>query len=1114
MSDILSHFTLSDPQQQAVQARAGDVVVVAGAGTGKTRTLVARYLSLLADGVPLRRIVAVTFTRKAAREMRNRVRADIGRYLARPDLEAAEYGRWQSYQNGLDAARIGTIHNLCSEILRSHPAEAGVDPRFNVLDEVQSALLVQETVEAALAWAVQAAFSPGGLGQDARQMFEMLSEGQLQDLIGAMLYQRPAMRAMVDNLPPDKIYTHWQEQLEAAQAQALESLLIRPEWRESVALLRENAPINEADKQAAQRLMVLAAVSEAQGQSLAAQRRALSILSEINLNGGSSKVWPGGAEQLKLVKEALKGLRELWNEAKLLSLRLNGQDEAVAAVMPAVYALFDYANRSYEAIKVEREALDFDDLEGLAVSLLGGNTAVRDYWQGQIQALLVDEFQDTNERQRAFIRLLCPEPGKLFIVGDAKQSIYRFRGADVTVFQSERTTIQSSGGSAISLDTSYRAHAALLESMNRLLQPVLGDPSPERPAYVAPFDPLVAADKVITSGLAAPFVEFHLALGNKGEALPTAAKGLAARLVALHRESGLDYGEMAILCRASSAFQYYEDALDAAGIPYLTVAGKGFYDRPEIRDLINALQAAADPHDDLALAGFLRSPGCGLPDEALYHLAKARPANHSLWETIQQGVQLPDGADQKRLRWAADLLNRLHQQAGRTRAADLLKLFLDETNYLAALRLAGQPRALRNVAKLLADVHNSELVDVADFLAYAQNLKASGSREGEARSTAGGAVQIMSIHQAKGLEFPVVVLGDAASTGSARSRRIIIDPLLGVLLGQEGEKGEKAAAYELGKALNGAQDAAEVDRLLYVALTRAEQVLMINGHGRTTRTGMSLAGWLGRLAEITGLSDCSLERYDEAGERCLNLDLAGAETAVTANLYEPNFRPSFSPVEPERANVQTEALEKVHRMLQAPVIAAQPVQEDQEELPARVWQVIPTTRQPQAPAWIIGTLVHEALALWRFPDTAINTAFVKWIKSRAGSYGLTDDRQLSDAVKQIARLLERFQRWELFPEINDAERRFHELPYSYEVSGGVETGYIDLLYRYNGRWTIIDFKTDEIRDESTVKGFLIDKGYVGQIERYGTAVNQLLGERPRLLICLLNGPKGVITHTI
>jgi hypothetical protein len=302
MTSILKQFTLSPPQEQAVQARERDVVVTAGAGTGKTRTLVARYLSLLADGLPLRGIVAITFTRKAAREMRNRVRADIGRYLLETELEPAELERWQNCHNGLDAARIGTIHNLCGEILRSHPAEAGLDPRFNVLDEAQSGLLLQETVEAALAWAVQVASGPtagptaepDSLGTSFRHLFRLLGERPLQALIATLLRERAVMVELAANVPAETIYEHWRSHLEQQQTAALDHLLNGPEWRDSLAALRENIPLQADDKQAQHRQMVLNAAAESITESLAGKMRALSVLNDINLTGGSGKNWPGG----------------------------------------------------------------------------------------------------------------------------------------------------------------------------------------------------------------------------------------------------------------------------------------------------------------------------------------------------------------------------------------------------------------------------------------------------------------------------------------------------------------------------------------------------------------------------------------------------------------------------------------------------------------------------------------------------------------------------------------------------------------------------------------------------------------------------------------------------
>ena len=185
----------------------------------------------------------------------------------------------------------------------------------------------------------------------------------------------------------------------------------------------------------------------------------------------------------------------------------------------------------------------------------------------------------------------------------------------------------------------------------------------------------------------------------------------------------------------------------------MTVAGRGFFERPEIRDLLNALRALADPTDNLALVGLLRSPVTGFSDGDLYELIQQWSATERqapLWFFMQGETGGRYGRSVKKIA-------RLHNQAGRTPVADLLKAFLDETDYRAALLGAGQVRATRNVSKLLADAHSSGIVGVGEFLAYIEERETAAAREGEARATAGDVVRIMSVHAAKGLEFPVVI---------------------------------------------------------------------------------------------------------------------------------------------------------------------------------------------------------------------------------------------------------------------------------------------------------------------------------------------------------------------
>ena len=1096
---ILQSFSLSYEQEAAVLARYCDVAVTAGAGTGKTRTLVARYLSLLAEGVPLRQIAALTFTRKAAREMRNRVRSQIDAYLTQGDLDDSEAALWRGYYNDLDAARIGTIHNLCADILRAHPAQVAIDPKFVVLDETEAALLIQDAVESTLGWAAETE------GLDL--LFSLLRERQLIELLTLFLRKRLATREILGAFDPQRILEHWEQQIKLSRESETTRLLADPAFITAGRLLVENEANTPDDKAEQQRRAVLRALQTLHNGPSEDSADALAVLLGINLVGGSQKSWPGGKEQLQEMKEALRTIREIVKLRKLLTIQINAQDETIAAAIPAIFAAAGKAQQVYADLKRERDALDFDDLEDLAIKLLADHPDVQSYWQSQIQALLVDEFQDTNAHQRKFIRLLCPDAGKLFIVGDGKQSIYRFRGADVSVFAAEKEIIKGQNGRLIDLDVSYRAHEALLVGMNQLLQPVLGEDGPHREFWEAPFSALRAGSKEAQPQLGPPFIEFHLALGNKGKALPAAAGALAEQLSRYHHEQGIDYGAMAILCRASNAFQYYEDALDRAGIPYLTVAGKGFYDRPEIRDLLNALQAIADPHDDLALVGLLRSPACGLSDVTLYHLAKARKINQSFWESLQMESSIGDSEEKKRLEWTVDLVRELNLQAGRLSVAAILTQFLARTTYRAILRRAGEGRALRNVDKLVVDVHDSQLVSLSALLEYIQLRRESGSREGEARSMAGGVVQIMSIHAAKGLEFPLVVLGDAGSS-SGGSPGTIFDRDLGILLPVKNDDQIRAGIYEFGVYKEEQQESAERARLLYVALTRAEQVLLISGTGKLVKSGLSWSGWLEELAEICGLNAIEINDYDEDGQGCQSFDLLLQDTAVRVAIYEPNYQPVVA--ESTVGLLESAAVFSPVKALQDPWIKEKGLEEEEEPAQDRLWHRIGESGTHEA-LRIAGLLTHRALASWRFPGPG----FEEWLREQCKVYRLSAEGQVDEIVKRVIIILRALKQNKLFQEIDSAERRLHELPYSIVTDEGLDNGRIDLLFKDARGWAVVDFKTRSFNNNRSSQNYLkAGEAEEQRLRQYGTAVHKLIGERPRLLICILSYSGGSYVHNV
>jgi ATP-dependent helicase/nuclease subunit A len=1095
---IVKQMAPNEEQLPAILARGRDVVVTAGAGTGKTRTLVARYLSLLADGLPLRSIVAITFTRKAAQEMRNRVRKAIRLFLDQPDLSVSARRQWDVLYNELDAARIDTIHTLSTEILRAHPAEARIDPRFDVLDEGQAGILLAQVVDETMAWAAD--------DVEAVQLFALLREWSLRNMLTDMLARRLEVVTAFENLPRDP-WTLWMSLLLEPIRQFVEDERVHRDFNDLIAI-RDDGSVQRA-AEAGDRLVepllsllslwdeIVLAQTE---QDWAAVSRRLQPLRQNMKLVGSKKAW-APADPKAIIKE----LQELYDE-QLAPLVGSGGidlglDRQLVEATPALRRMFDQALNIYSQLKQDGQLLDFDDLEDGALRLLRDYPAVRQRWQKEISAILVDEYQDTNDRQRTLVNLINGDGGKLFIVGDAKQSIYRFRGADVAVFRSERTRIEASGGSAYTLAKSYRAHRDLIHVLNHLLRSILDETEyPERP-WREPFAPLLHHREEAANNLIEPFVELHLTVGSKADgALHRAAGALTGRLSELH-ENGFGYEEMAIICRASTSFGPYEDALDRAGIPYLTVAGRGFFDRPEIRDLLNALQALSDPTDNLALVGLLRSPVFAFSDADLYDLCRSwieAEKGNPLWPTLSKWSGEKAGR-------AVKIIDDLNRRAGRTPVARLLKLFLDETDYRAALRRAGHPRAARNVSKLLADAHTSGLVGVREFLEYVNGLRSGAAREGEARAMTEEAVKIMSVHAAKGLEFPIIIIGDI-NYGRPATIGLLIDSELGVLPRLANEDGALAGIYRISQEREIDQEAAESDRLLYVASTRAKELLILSGTIKLSANGRPgwLKGWLKALNEPLQLSGLAVE-YDEAGQDAHRFDLTAGESRVGCTIYDGNYQ-SDAGIEPLTEEIPSN--DAWQPLLLSPVIGEEEKIQEAEFEP-RVWRVVPAAERPRAPAWIVGKVVHEALAVWRFPDQG----FAAWAEARARGYGLLDYVQLHDASRRTARLLQQFKRHSLFAEMDAAEQRLHEVPYSYQVNGRTENGVIDVLYRVNDRWKLVEFKTDHLRNSADLNRVLEDN-YTEQIKRYITAVVQISGQRPEANLCFLDYQGHVYRKTI
>ena len=1119
---ILNQLDPSPEQTQPILQRDQNIVVTAGAGTGKTRTLVARYLSLLEENVPLREIVAITFTKKAAREMRNRIREEVRIYLHRPDLEEDERRYWRDIYENLDAARISTIHSLATDILRQHPAELGLDPKFELLDDGQAARLKARAVEAALAW--------GSEDSNAAVIFPIYGDWKLRRVISELLSKRLDIDSALEK-SPDDIWRLWEPHL----IKPLQSFI---DDREVISALDEfleyetNGILERAHAKGdlfADDLRIVIdnwkTIKQARkSEDWITISRCLSPLRTHLKQKGKKDNWaPGNPRKLvKLIQPIFD------NNITFDKLDLALDQKLAQEIIPGIKAVFQYANRWYDIAKDQLNRLDFDDLENFSLRLLKDFPAVKEYWQEKISALLVDEYQDTNDRQRELVNSLNGNGKRLFIVGDGKQSIYRFRGADVAVFRKEQETI-SLEGSSFQLSTSYRAHPQLLNDLNTLLEPVLG--LDRSLPYVEPFAPLSPGRIGLPRYGGRPYIELHLAAGTKADgAGRTAAEAVAARIIDIiegsklkdseESDRKLKYGDVAVLCRTSGSFPFFESAFEKAGIPYLTIAGQGFYDRPEIRDLLNALTAFADTQNDLAVAGLMRSPVIGLPDDALlmFRDLQREKKISSLFETVQDNIQYSDREINERAKYLVRVVEKYSNLVGRISVAEILSRFLEESGYLAALAMGGYHRSIQNMRKMVSDAQESGVVSIPDFLNTIAELKNVAVRESEASSVAEGSVQIMTVHQAKGLEFPIVILGDASKKNRS-GRDILIDPVLGIVpslsdtrIVEDDPKlpylvTASSLAYEIALEEERARGEAESNRLFYVAATRAQELLIICGAvGKLNKDQVlgKLGGWLEKTALILGFRDLPLKfrvngnsiyKY-EVNQNGIEAKITVYENLVDFGLLKKSKELIFDPV-PEAGKIPDLTPE-----LCLPSLA-------KEKVSPGLFRATSGGEKSAAPARIVGEIVHRALQLWKFPDQGENE-FIDWAAVELKSRGVLRESEIKNGYRRIKNILERFQDHELFNRMATAEKLLHEIPYSVgDKNKPYQSGVIDAMFREDGRWFIIEFKSDEIRDKRRFDWVWQNEDYQQQVKKYIRAAELVLGEKPEAILCFLNYEKRI-----
>jgi len=767
-----------------------NTVVWASAGTGKTRKLVDVYLELLQRGIDPLRIVAVTFTEKAAAEMRERIRAAL----------YAQPGQWMKTIALLQAAPISTIHGFCGSLIREHGFELGIDPAFTILDEQRSLDLAREAARDTIRHEIRSG------NEEVEQLFgDFGSETLVETIVSA---------------------GYW-----------LNSLGVDDNWLES----------------------------RLQAQRVAAAEIETRLAGDIQKYGDDFQKIGELADELE-ARKVRHPLRKRDDPSALLP-----QIGQIAGVT-AAERLSRLVKMSAERFRVKKHAanaMDFDDLLLGARDLLKNHPVIRRHYQNHFQALLVDEFQDTDEVQAEIISLLAENPDcpgrfaarKLMIVGDPKQSIYRFRRARVTVFFRMLDRILADGGALEHLQDNYRSAAPIAHFSNLLCQLMMdGRGQISRltdPNFDFSYRVRFSDGDLLQARSDAPFLGITYVAAESGAKAAQGREMEAEAIARLLKEWKLSghiqaWREVAVLLRAMTNVEIYLGAFEAHGIPVYVVQGTAFYQKSEVSDLIAFLELVLHPDDELLRAIVLTSSLFGVP------VNEFRDGGKTPRRVSVNANDLRSFSSVPKFVQCEELLHYWVERRDSSTAAEILQDVIRKTNFdVVLMAQKNGPQRMANIGKLieitrgLARQGTTALDEVVRYLRDRAHDTSIRESEAQIVSQLDDVVRVLTVHQAKGLEFDIVIIPDlAARTGRGSGDRTFFSDRWGILVGAAYGLHRKPLPHALileEKDREDDQQYEEEKRLLYVAITRARKMLVL-GEGFSKQTGPWLQ-WMEQLFE-------------------------------------------------------------------------------------------------------------------------------------------------------------------------------------------------------------------------------------------------------------------------
>jgi len=1068
--------------------------VEAGAGTGKTTILVSRYLSIIERGLArCGEIVAITFTEKAAAEMKIRLREKIEERISQEEISDDVRGRLENALYELERSTIGTIHSFASSILKEYPIESRVDPFFEQLDELGEGLLLEkcwkdfveslcEEDQLAVRWFLVLGGGVNNFRELAfswyRSRGKRIIKGMFSyDHYGGSMGRASKLRSWNDL---DKYISSFISFLEEKSEQLMS-------LAEAFCVDREDNGYKA----------IVGFGNQVEALKVFDPEEAIQAIFGLYVpkNKGNKGKWDP-PEKCTEQKEIFKGIEDR---------RDNFKSEVLDFVRDRLKDVFDNFVEYVEGEKIRKGVLDFDDLLIKARLLLDDERILKQI-RGRFKYILVDEFQDTDQLQAEIVYLISSEgswdegfrivPGKLFIVGDPKQSIYRFRGADVEVYEEFKQKLDGTG-EICSITQNFRSVKGLVSWVNDIFSCIITRVGDEK--YQSEYEPISAFRDDREFSVVYLNIPKHRDSDSADEARAHEARAIARVIHKLvdegftvvdlnsGKEVPVTYRHIAVIYPATTSIEHYENTLRDEEIPYIVEGGKLYFARQEIRDLSNALWSIEDPADSVALVSTLRSALFGFSDEEIFIFSR-RAGNISYITDIKK-----DDLKNNDLFEALEFLKGLHDRKNSIGSYRVLKELLDKTNFieLSALRSHGEQRVL-NIHKALQKARDFDSAGYS-FRTFAEWLRKSeveiyGEGESPVVEEDEDAVRLITMHKAKGLQFSIVILANLLQRVSRRERIYIVGgSRIEFKIGSA-----KTSGYDLASTEESKRELAERVRLLYVAATRAQDILVVPMNGKDNSYFGLISPLLPDYFELRdlmnkdtkdGVGEDDREGLHKIkgirvwGEKDLPPLKATKKVFISMPKYDKKSQ-LYSIEEKRKWRSRHEKMlesgkKSKYRLL--PVTALDD---------AGLEETVPLSRLFRSER---DDALKEGLAFHEVMDRVVSmgTENVTSVVER-----VCTDMDILDKKESVYELVKKAINSTVLKEALSSSRIFTEVPFIVPYKRDLISGRIDLLYEKDNMWVLVDYKTDRV-DKRDVEERM--KDYRLQAGLYTMALNRFVG---------------------